>query len=79
MDYIEENNVVSHFVRYFYVVTNVPSDRVKSSEFLLRYNGQASQKLSPDKLKAMMAYNGIEFEKKKDANYYVGLKAKSLN
>jgi P4 family phage/plasmid primase-like protien len=77
-EYVDENNVIKHFIHEHYEVTCDPRDCVKSSDLLAKYNYHADQKLTASQLKAQMTFNGFKLQPKKDANYYTGLKAKSV-
>jgi phage/plasmid-associated DNA primase len=78
-DYVEENNVIKHFIYEHYEVTHNPQDCVKASDLLTKYKHySADQRLSAQHLKAQMTFNGFKQQSKKDANYYLGLKEKGF-
>jgi len=78
-DYVDENNVIKHFIYEHYEVTHNQQDCVKASDLLTKYKHySADQRLSAQLLKAQMTFNGFKQQSKKDANYYLGLKAKGF-
>ena len=78
-DYVDENNVIKHFIYEHYEVTHNQQDCVKASDLLTKYKHySADQRLSAQLLKAQMTFIGFKQQSKKDANYYLGLKAKGF-
>ncbi len=62
-----------------YIITNNTEDKVKSSEIFTEFKLKCSEfKMTSAKFKDnMLNINGIQFKKREDGNYFIGLKAKN--
>ena len=78
LDYIDDSNPVLSFIMDKYVITNNTDNKIKSSELFTEFKYKNSEfKMTSAKFKDnMMSISGIQFNKMKDGNYFIGLKAR---
>lgn len=76
-EYLDDNNPVKRFINDFYEITDDPKDCIKASDFYNSYNlNDDYEPLGTVKFAEMCLANMLIRKKKKDANYYIGIKAK---
>ena len=74
--YIEDNNPVKAFIDKYYTITKNKKDRILSSDFTKHINekfDQKSEKLSGQKIKKDMIFNGFDIIIYEGLRYYYGL------